>query len=1401
MAMFSIVRTDSSIYDFTINLDMAFGVETAIRWEIVPIGALPVALPTPLTGTATFSANQMSMDIDVGSDPARNHKFPRDFEIRLYMGADTTPTFTEAASLDAGTGIADEGLSLFGNGDKNIVGLGFSDTVDTASGAIGDDTHIVTRFQYGNARVRDVVGDQNIVMFDYDVTITGYNELSNFLGVTDVELTLSTGAVITVSSPTNAKYRFQLGDGELLTYDAFKTAIGASGSNTLSAPYRVGDFIDVEDIDVTTPSTNDIGLFGGGDADVFSAATDSVIETISGGFEDDILVITRFQHGNARVRDVVGDQNIVKFDYGVTITGYNEISNFLGVTDVELTLSTGAVITVSSPTNAKYRFQLGDGELLTYDDFKTEIGASGDNTLAGDYEVLFNTAPEFSQASYSVNLPESTTVGSPVFDLANLVTDVDAGDSFTYSIERSVGNLRSGFFNIQEGASAISLVQNLDFEDPATDVYEVVPGAGLGAKLPDGTKTYTLIVAVTDAAGAKDTAEVVVTLTDVNESAPAFTQTSYTESVSEAAGVGADLVTLTASDSDTADALTYEITTGDTNLFEIVKDDSNDRQAFIRLKPGAALDYETAASHELMITVYDGVKGESSTKTGTTSVTINLVDVNEHDPQFADPDWRGGSAGDDALSRNFLENTATGTIAEISASDDDGTNNVVSYAITSGDTELFAIDDDGVLTLKSALDYESFPNTYSLTITASDADGGSNTQTLTINTLDVDDVVPVLDSTGSALVTAGEAGVKTGLTLSVADADSSSFRFDIDDVGSTDFASKFQVAADGDDWVLKLRPGESLVYDANNPSFMLKIRVWDGANNSHDEDGVDDDADSVITALVEVQRSEAGAAQIHFVDGSNVEITAAVVGNTLNLAEKEADADGNGDFDLANAKWYRVTNAGKVEFSAANNTYTPTLADVGTTILVEIEYRDGNGNASVSSVRHVIADANDSPPTLSVAYASGDAGGVVENALGAVIDGLTFNITDADHPSVNSFASGSFTITYAADDSDASGEFYIFTNDNGASWQLGLESGVGLNYEDFTSGRVALNVKVNDGANDSTPIPVAVQIADIAEKPQLTAAVATGTIAENAVADTPVAGITLTLLDGDRGAASSGRDFRPDDFTITDTNGVVDSRFGMVKDGNDWKLAITAPFNFESLSSDTITVLVTASNGRLSSNAERLTVTVSDVNEAPTLTASGRAASFQEQTFATATDTGITFTVSDVDGDSFTADSFAVTGDALNRFHVVDDNGVWKLQIKKDSVLDFEAQTDPNIALTITLSDGALTDTAPVTITISDVNEGFRFEGDFTGAVADDVDAAVPPISGTVTRVINDDAPNAGHVAGVISVQNTQGTYGTLTYTASNDPNIAGTWEYTLDRTLAATAHSKQMRKRQIVSR
>ena len=98
-------------------------------------------------------------------------------------------------------------------------------------------------------------------------------------------------------------------------------------------------------------------------------------------------------------------------------------------------------------------------------------------------------------------------------------------------------------------------------------------------------------------------------------------------------------------------------------------------------------------------------------------VNININDVNDHDPQFVNPLWNGGSAGDNARSRNFPENIGIDTnLATISATDADGTNNVVTYAITGGNPDivgggkLFFIDpNSGVITLKGALDFEIYP--------------------------------------------------------------------------------------------------------------------------------------------------------------------------------------------------------------------------------------------------------------------------------------------------------------------------------------------------------------------------------------------------------------------------------------------------------------------------------------------------------------------------------------------------------------------------------------------------------------------------------------------------------------------------------------------------------------------
>ena len=99
--------------------------------------------------------------------------------------------------------------------------------------------------------------------------------------------------------------------------------------------------------------------------------------------------------------------------------------------------------------------------------------------------------------------------------------------------------------------------------------------------------------------------------------APVFTQTSYTATLAETAAIGSAVIAMQAADVDAGDTLTYSITGGD-GLFAI----NNDGEITLT----GALDYETATSHTLTVQVEDS--GGLTTAT-TTEVTINVTDVTE----------------------------------------------------------------------------------------------------------------------------------------------------------------------------------------------------------------------------------------------------------------------------------------------------------------------------------------------------------------------------------------------------------------------------------------------------------------------------------------------------------------------------------------------------------------------------------------------------------------------------------------------------------------------------------------------------------------------------------------------------------------------------------------------------
>ena len=102
---------------------------------------------------------------------------------------------------------------------------------------------------------------------------------------------------------------------------------------------------------------------------------------------------------------------------------------------------------------------------------------------------------------------------------------------------------------------------------------------------------------MTDAAGLTDTATVTVGVTDVNE-APTAADASFT--IAENAGTNAVVGSVTASDPDAGDTISYAITGGNADgAFAI------DANGQITVANGSLLDHETAPSRTLTVTVTD----------------------------------------------------------------------------------------------------------------------------------------------------------------------------------------------------------------------------------------------------------------------------------------------------------------------------------------------------------------------------------------------------------------------------------------------------------------------------------------------------------------------------------------------------------------------------------------------------------------------------------------------------------------------------------------------------------------------------------------------------------------------------------------------------------------------------
>ncbi|XP_059530723.1 cadherin EGF LAG seven-pass G-type receptor 2 isoform X1 [Myotis daubentonii] len=314
-----------------------------------------------------------------------------------------------------------------------------------------------------------------------------------------------------------------------------------------------------------------------------------------------------------------------------------------------------------------------------------------------------DNAPIFVSTPFQATVLESVPLGYLVLHVQAI--DADAGDNAR--LEYRLAGVGHDFpFTINNGTGWISVAAELDREE--VDFYS------FGVEARDhGTPALTA------------SASVSVTILDVNDNNPTFTQPEYTVRLNEDAAVGTSVVTVSAVDRDAHSVITYQITSGNTrNRFSIT---SQSGGGLVSL--ALPLDYKLERQYVLAVTASDG------TRQDTAQVVVNVTDANTHRPVFQSSHY----------TVNVNEDRPAGTtVVLISATDEDtGENARITYFMEDSIPQ-FRIDaDTGAVTTQAELDYEDQVS-YTLAITARDngIPQKSDTTYLEILVNDVNDNAP-----------------------------------------------------------------------------------------------------------------------------------------------------------------------------------------------------------------------------------------------------------------------------------------------------------------------------------------------------------------------------------------------------------------------------------------------------------------------------------------------------------------------------------------------------------------------------------------------------------------------------------------------------------------------------------
>ena len=1038
---------------------------------------------------------------------------------------------------------------------------------------------------------------------------------------------------------------------------------------------------------------------------------------------------------------------------------------------LSLVVSTSSIV----PTSASE--DLSVAMLLTYSDAAQALQTVNADDLT---VTLLNRIPAANDDAFSVD--EDTDNASLVVKSND--TDDDNGQLFTIT---SVGSASNGGTITTDGAT-LSYSPAPDFFGTETVVYTLTDSAG-GAD--NATVTFTVAnvedapVAENDTATTpEDTAVTTNVLANDNDvDGDTLSITSANATNGSATYSGSNITFTPNTDYNGPAAVTYVITDGngnsDTATLNITVEARND--APIANSDTANVDEDDSVTINALSNDSDADNDALSitavsVDTGTVTVNGdgNIVYTPNTDYngaatiEYTISDSNGGtdsaevSVTVNAINDNPVANNDSGTVNEdesvtvdvlVNDTDVDGDTITLTGATSSqGATSISG----GEITFTPS---SNFNGSATITYTIEDGATGSDTGTLTINVVNVND----------APVAVNDAATTDEDTSVVIDALQNDTDIDQDVLSIT--------AVSVDSGSVLVNGDGNIVYTPaadDNGSATITYTVSDG------NDGTD-------TGTVNVTINAVNDDPVAVADTATVAEDNTV---TINVLANDSDVDGD-TLTLSSA----VVTAGTVNIVAGQVVYTPDTNFNGTATITYV-VSDGAGGEATQTAIVTVTAVNDAPVVTNDTAVVDEDNAVVINALAndSDVDEDALSITAVTASAGSAIVNGDGNVLYTPD-ADFNGAVTLnYTISDGSG---GTDSGtIGVTVNAVNDDPVAVTDTATVAEDNAVTIDVLANDSDV-DGDTITlssAAVTTGTvnIVGGQLVYTPdanyngTATITYVVSDGAGGeatqtaivtvtAVNDAPVVTNDTAVVDEDNAVVINALANDIDVDEDALSITAVtasagsaivngdgnvlYTPDADFNGAVTLNYTISDGNGGSDSGTIGVTVNAVNDAPVATA---------DTATVAEDGTVTIDALANDTD--------VEDDLLSLNSASSPNGIVSIVANE---LVFEPELDFNGTTTITysVSDGnGGEDTQTVTITVTAVNDA-PVANDDAAKVTEDGAVSIPVLAND-TDVDNDElsVTTASASEGTVSVA----ANGTLSYTPPADFDGAATITYSI---------------------